>query len=72
MAASFVYSPFGTLQLIANDSALVNIFFTHQFIEDHSLANDITRLTALQLSEYFEGNRKLSIFHLHQKGLNFN
>jgi methylated-DNA-[protein]-cysteine S-methyltransferase len=71
MAASFVYSPFGTLQLIANELSLENILFSHQFIEDNSFANDITRLTAIQLAEYFEGDRKTFNVPLSPKGSDF-
>lgn len=58
MAATFTYTPLGTLQLIATDAALIKILFPHQFIKDDSLSNDITRLAVKQLREYFEGERK--------------
>lgn len=71
MAATFTYTPLGTLQLIATDVALVKVLFADQFVKDDSLSNDITRLAVKQLREYFEGNRKEFDIPVQLKGTEF-
>jgi methylated-DNA-[protein]-cysteine S-methyltransferase len=71
MPATFTYTPLGTLQLIASEEALLKINFSHQFIKDDSLSNDITRLAVMQLREYFDGERQLFELPLQPKGTEF-
>ncbi len=71
MAASFIYSPLGTLQLIASETHLLALHFAHQFIKDESLPNNITKLAAQQLSDFFEDKRKTFDLPLNPKGTEF-
>jgi methylated-DNA-[protein]-cysteine S-methyltransferase len=71
MAATFTYTPFGTIQLIADDQNLLKLLFADQFIKDESLSNDITRLAVLQLKEYFDGTRQNFELPLAPKGTEF-
>lgn len=62
MFAQQFHSPLGLLQIKATDTALLEILFVDEpDLSDKELPevpNDITQLTALQLQEYFNGNRQ--------------
>jgi methylated-DNA-[protein]-cysteine S-methyltransferase len=58
MPAGFIYTPLGTLQLLASDRGLTHILFPHQFVETVDLSSDIIKLASLQLQEYFQKERE--------------
>ncbi len=61
----------GRLKIIATREALVAIRFTEEIERDREMANAITRKTALQLKEYFDGKRKIFDLPLELRGTPF-
>ena len=61
MYKSHYQSPIGLIEITASDSGLLSVSFIDEREEINStgtLANDITKQTAIYLGEYFTGNRR--------------
>jgi methylated-DNA-[protein]-cysteine S-methyltransferase len=60
MYKSHYQSPIGLIEITASDSGLLSVFFIDEKEENNHdiIGNDITKLTAEYLAEYFAGNRQ--------------
>lgn len=69
MFTSAISTPIGRLLIRANDQAICFIGFPELIPED--LPNELTKLAAAQLEEYFEGRRQHFDFAFEQQGTDF-
>jgi len=68
--ASVLESPIGKITILANDDFVYAITFSDQNV-DELKENELTRIVAKQLEDYFKGDLKAFDFPMKQKGTEF-
>ena len=68
--ASVLESPIGTITILADDDFVYAITFSEQNI-DELKENELTKIVAKQLEDYFKGDLKAFDFPIEQKGTEF-
>jgi len=68
--ATIIESPIGKLSILADDDFVREITFTEKHLDD-LLENELTKLAARQLNDYFEGNLQVFNLPIKQTGTSF-